>query len=235
MQSTYNFNVGTTGVVNNDNPLRNLFGRVDFQISPVHRLVVRQIINHDEDGSFSRNIATYNNSPLNQNSGFRFSSNQFTTVAKNNSTTGQLYSNFAGGLSNELIVGYSTINYERTVPVQAPEVGVGVNMGGTVRAVTFGTEQFSPNNLLDQKIFEAVNNLTIPKGAHTLTVGGRLDFTHIFNNFAQGEIGVYTFPTMDSLAAGTPSGDPVGYGNSPKPKDIPPGFPDRMYPVYGQA
>src|SRR5205823_2731307 len=82
----------TTGLVNNDTPLRNLFGRIDYQISPVHRVVVRQILNHDEDGSFSRNLATYNNSPLQQNSGFRFGSNGFSRVAKNNSTTAQLYS-----------------------------------------------------------------------------------------------------------------------------------------------
>jgi hypothetical protein len=234
MQSTYNFNVGTTGIVNIDNPLRNLFGRIDFQISPVHRLVVREILNHDENGSFSRNTNNYQTSPLSQNQGFRFGSNGFTGVTKNNSTTAQLYSNFAGGLSNELIVGYSTINDERQVVVQAPEVGVGVNVGGTKRAVTFGTEQFSPGNLLDQKIFEAVNNLTIPKGAHTFTVGGRLDFTHIFNNFAQGSYGVYTFPTIDSLAAGTPSGYAVGYANSQNPKDIPADFHVRVYSLYGQ-
>ena len=234
MQTNYNFNVGTTAPVNLDNPLRNLFGRIDFQISPVHRLVVRQIINHDENGSFSRNISTYNNSPLNQNSGFRFGSNQFTGVTKNNSTTAQLYSNFAGGLSNELIVGYSTIKDARSVPVQAPEVGVGVNVGGTVRAVTFGTEQFSPGNLLDQKIFEAVDNVTIPKGAHTLTFGGRLDFTHIFDNFAQGSFGVYTFPTIAALQAGTPSGYAVGYPNSGNAKDIPADFHVRMYSLYGQ-
>ncbi len=234
MQSTYNFNVGTTGIVNIDNPLRNLFGRIDFQISPVHRLVVREILNHDENGSFSRNTNNYQTSPLSQNQGYRFGSNGFTGVTKNNSTTAQLYSNFAGGLSNELIVGYSTINDERQVVVQAPEVGVGVNVGGTKRAVTFGTEQFSPGNLLDQKIFEAVNNLTIPKGAHTFTVGGRLDFTHIFNNFAQGSYGVYTFPTIDSLAAGTPSGYAVGYANSQNPKDIPADFHVRVYSLYGQ-
>jgi len=234
MQSTYNFNVGTTGIVNIDNPLRNLFGRIDFQISPVHRLVVRQIINHDENGSFSRNTGLYQTTPLNQNQGFRFGSNAFTGVSKNNSTTGQVYSNFPSGVSNELIVGYSTINDERQVPVQAPEVGVGVNVGGIKRAVTFGTEQFSPGNLLDQKIFEVVNNLTIPKGAHTFTVGGRLDFTHIFNNFAQGSYGVYTFPTIDSLAAGTPSGYVVGYANSQNAKDIPADFHVRVYSLYGQ-
>ena len=234
MQSTYNFNVGTTGLVNNDTPLRNLFGRIDYQISPVHRVVVRQILNHDEDGSFSRNLATYNNSPLQQNSGFRFGSNGFSRVAKNNSTTAQLYSNFTDGMSNELIVGYSTIHDERQVPVQAPEVGVGVNTGGTPNAVTFGTEQFSPGNLLDQKIFEAVDNVTIPKGAHTLTVGGRLDFTHIFNNFAQGSYGVYTFQTIAALEAGTPSGYAVGYANSQNPSDIPADFHVRVYSLYGQ-
>ena len=234
MQANYNFNVGTTAPVDNDNPLRNLFGRIDYQISPVHRLVVRQIINHDENGSFSRNIGNYNNSPLNQNSGFRFGSNMFTGETKNNSTTAQLYSNFGSGLSNELIIGYSTIHDQRNVPVQAPEVGVGVNMGGTVRAVTFGTEQFSPGNLLDQKIFEAVNNVTIPKGAHTFTAGGRLDFTHIFNNFAQGSFGVYTFPTIAALEAGTPSGYAVGYANSQNDKDIPADFHVRMYSLYAQ-
>jgi hypothetical protein len=88
------------------------------------------------------------------------------------------------------------------VPVQAPEISVGVNMGGTIRAVTFGTEQFSPNNLLEQDIFEVVNNFTMPVGRHTLTFGGRFDHTHIFNNFAQGSYGVYKFNTIAGLAGG---------------------------------
>jgi len=234
MQSAHGLNIGDVGVVNNDNPLTNLFGRLDFQISPVHRFVIRQIINNSEDGSFSRNRANYNNSPLNQNTGFRLSSNQFTRVAKNRSTTAQLYSNFPNGRSNELIVGYSTINDVRNVPVQAPEVGVGVNMGGTVTAVTFGTEQFSPNNILDQKIFEVVDNFTIPMGAHTVTVGGRLDQTHIFNNFAQGIYGVYTFPTIAALEANTPSGYAVGYANSRQDADIPADFRVRVFSLYAQ-
>jgi hypothetical protein len=234
MQSTFGFDVGTVEPVINENPLTNLFGRLDLEISPVHRFVVRQIINRAEDGAFSRNRGLYNNSPLNQNSGYRFGSNQFSTKAKNNSTTAQLYSNFAGGMSNELIVGYSTINYERIVPVRAPEVGVGVNMAGTINAVTFGTEQFSPNNLLDQKIFEVVNNVTIPKGAHTITMGGRFDQTHIFNDFEQGSYGVYTFPTIAALEARTPSGYAVGYANSQNRADIPADFRVRVFSLYAQ-
>src|SRR3989454_1691524 len=159
MKLKYGFDVGSAGPIDIGNPLTNLFGRVDFQISPTHRVVLREIINHADLDNFSRNIGNYQTSPLNQNSGFRFGSNEFTTVSRNTSTGLQLYSNLPGGKSNEFIFGYTTIKDQRSVPVTAPEVGVGVNEGGTVRAVTLGTEQFSPNNLLKQTIIEFVNNL----------------------------------------------------------------------------
>ena len=228
------FDVGATTPVDLGNPLTNLFGRLDWQVGSGHRLVLRQIYNHSEDDSFSRNITTYNTSPLNQNTGFRFGSNAFARVADNSSTVAQLYSNFGKGLSNELIVGYSTIKDERKVPVQAPEIAVGVNVGGTVRAVTFGTEQFSPGNLLEQDIFEIVNNFTLPLRAHTLTFGGRLDHTHIFNNFEQGAYGVYNFATIAALQNRTPTGYAVAYANSGNRADIPADFRVQMYSLYGQ-
>ncbi|HTI04124.1 MAG TPA: carboxypeptidase regulatory-like domain-containing protein [Gemmatimonadales bacterium] len=229
------FNAGDVGPVQKGTPLSNLFGRLDWQISPTHRFVIRQIINHDTQDDFSRSVTNvYTSDPLTQNSGYRLGSNGFKRDAHNNSTTAQLYSNFGSGISNELIVGYSTIKDERIVPVQAPEISVGVLLGTTRRVVTLGTEQFSPGNLLDQKIFETVDNVTIPKGAHTFTVGGRLDRTHIFNNFAQGSFGVYKFLNADSLAAGHAAGYAVGYANSQNAADIPADFHVNVYSFYGQ-
>ncbi len=237
----YGFDVGSAAPVQKETPLTNLFGRLDFQISPVHRFVLRQIINHDQLDDFSRNVNNYTSDPTVQNSGYRYSTNAFNRDAKNNSTTAQLYSNFTNGTSNELIFGYSTIKDERIVPVAAPEVTVGVQLDtgvnlpvGPRRSVTFGTEQFSPGNLLKQSITELVDNFTIPKGAHTVTFGGRLDFTHIFNNFAQGSYGVYKFFNTDSLIAGHSSGYAVGYANSQNPADIPADFHVKVYSMYGQ-
>jgi hypothetical protein len=234
MQQNHAFDVGSAGSLSNETPLANLFGRLDFQISPDHRLVLRQIYNRSEQDEFFRDLDAYTPNPLFQVQGHRFSSNAYSRVAKNSSTVGQLYSNFANGLSNEVLVGYSTIRDERDVPVQAPEISVGVNVDGTVRAVTFGTEQFSPNNLLEQDIFEIVNNLTIPMGMHTITVGGRIDHTHIFNNFAQGSFGVYKFATIDDLENATPQGYAVGYANSRNDADIPADFRVGMYSLYAQ-
>ena len=235
MQTIYGFDVGSVDPVQRETPLTNLFGRLDFQISPQHRLAFRQIINHDQQDQFFRSATNnYSADPLTQNNGFRFTTNQFAFDSKNTSSTLQLYSNFASGMSNELIVGYSTIKDERAVPVQAPEVTVGVQVGTARRAVTFGTEQFSPNNLLDQKIFEIVNNFTMPIGQHTWTFGGRLDRTHIFNNFAQASYGVYKFLNTDSLAAGRANGYAVAYANSRNAADIPADFHVNVYSLYAQ-
>jgi hypothetical protein len=232
MRDQYGFDVGGVGPVDLETPLTNLFGRIDFAISPNHRLVLRQLINRAEDGSFFRNSNTLTPTANAQNSGFRFGSNMYSRVNRNNSTVLQLYSNFPSGISNELIVGYNTIEDVRDVPVAAPEISVGV--GDPARAVTFGTEQFSPGNLLEQDIFEIVNNVTIPFGDHTITVGGRLDHTHIFNNFAQRSYGVYVFPTIEALRNGEPSSYSIGYDNSGTGRGIPADFRVQMYSLYAQ-
>jgi hypothetical protein len=239
MQQVYGFNVGTAGSIDLATPLTNLFGRIDFQISPIHRLVVREIYNKSAQDNFFRDLDTHNASPLVQTQGFRFGSQSYAQATKSNSTVAQLYSNFAGGWSNELIVGYNTIRGERVVPVPAPEVSVGVCVGPvaatcTVRAVTFGAEQFSPFNQLDQDIFEVVNNLTIPMGRHTITVGGRLDHTHILNRFPQGLYGVYKFPTIAALQAGLPNGYAVGFANSRRFEDIAGASSIQVLSLYGQ-
>ncbi len=237
MKSQYGFDVGTTGPVNIDNPLTNLFGRIDYEISPQHRLVVREIYNRAENGSFSRNFNQFNSSPNVQNSGFRLGSNFFSSVDKNTSTVAQLYSNFANGRSNELIAGYNHIADVRSVPVQAPEISVGVTPpGGTspTTPVTFGTEQFSPGNILRQDLYEAVDNLSLPFGAHTATVGVRFEQDHIFNNFAQRSYGVYVFPNITALAADKPSGYTIGYDNSGTGKGIPADFRVQQYSLYAQ-
>lgn len=234
MQTVYGFDVGTAGSIDLATPLTNLFGRIDFQISPTHRLVVREIYNKSEQDNFFRDLDTHNPSPLVQTQGFRFGSQSYAQATKSNSTVAQLYSNFASGWSNELIVGYNTIRGERVVPTPAPEVSVGVNVGGTVRAVTFGAEQFSPFNQLDQNIFEVVNNLSIPMGRHTVTVGGRFDHTYISNRFPQGLFGVYKFPSIAALQAGTPNGYAVGFANSRNFDDIAGASSIQVLSIYGQ-
>ena len=242
VQSKMGFDPGTSGRVNVDNPLTNLFGRLDFRINDVHRLVFRQLINQTENVSFSRNSNTFQNNPLSQNTGFRLGSNQFNGVNKNNSSVVQLYSNFLSGISNEMIGGFNTIRDLRNVPTITPEMSVGVvPVGATgaaalnpTAAITFGTEQFSIGNRANQDIVEFQDNVSIPLGAHTVTFGGRYEHTKVYNNFPQGLGGVWVFPNIAALNALKPSGYAVGYANSGNNDDIPASFNTTMSSLYAQ-
>jgi hypothetical protein len=242
VQTKLNFDPGTAGRVDIDNPLRNLFGRLDFQINDVHRAVFRQLVNRTENIAFSRNSTPFRNDPLQQNSGFRLGSNQFNGVNTNNSSVLQLYSNFLNGHSNEFIAGYNTIQDERIVPTITPEIAVGVVPTGATgnattaatAAITFGTEQFSIGNLAKQKILELQDNYTLPWNEHTFTFGGRLEFSDIYNNFPQGLGGVWTFTNIAALNNLTPFGFAVGYPNSGNAADIPASFKANQYSLYAQ-
>ena len=231
---------GTSGAVNVANPLTNLFGRLDFEINDTHRLVIRQLVNRTENLSFSRNSATFTNSPSVQNTGFRLGSNQFNGVNTNNSTVAQLYSNFQSGLANEFIAGFNQIRDKRVVPgTITPEMSVGVvPIGSTTQtptaAITFGTEQFSVGNQANQDIIELQDNVSIPLGTHTITVGGRYEHLKVYNNFAQAAGGVWVFPNIAALNALQPSGYRVAYANSGNPADIPATFNTDMKSLYGQ-
>jgi hypothetical protein len=122
--------------------------------------------------------------------------------------------------------------------VQTPEVSVSVpgvpaTAGGAARnsQITFGTEQFSPVNVLRQDIFELTNNVTIPLNAHTITVGGRLEYNRIFNDFQQRAFGAYKFSSLDSLERAQPVGYSVAYANGPS---VAADFRSRMLSAYAQ-
>ena len=242
VKSRLGFDPGTSGRVDIDNPLSNLFGRLDWQINNTHRAVLRQIVNKTENISFSRNNNLFNSNPANQNTGFRLGSNQFTGVNKNNSTALQLYSSFANGSSNEFIAGYNTIRDQRIVPTVTPEIAVGVvPVGATgaaatnpTAAITFGTERFSIGNRADQDITEIQNNFSLPLWSHTLTFGGRLEHVKVYNNFPQGLGGAWVFPNITALNNLAPTGYLVGYPNSGNNADIPAEFRTNQFSLYGQ-
>lgn len=235
MINQYGVDPGGTGFFRRENPLKNLFGRLDWQINDKNRLAFRQLYNTAEQDEFSRNLNTFNSNVAQQNSGIRLTSNAFSRLNTNVSSALQLFTNSDRGWSNEFSFGFNTIEDERVIPVNTPEVSVAVTpIGGTSanRPVTFGTERFSPGNLLRQRIFEVSNNFTLPWGDHTFTFGGRYERTYIYNFFLSGAAnGAFIFPSIDALAANQPSGYAFSYANG---GDIEAEFAGQMMALYAQ-
>jgi hypothetical protein len=183
--------LGHAGQVTIENPLTNIFGRLDFNLGD-HQVVLRHNYGHAEDDVFSRTTGFTPSFPLSSN-GYAFTSDK-------NATVGQLRSQFGNGSFNELIVGMTTIRDRRAFlgPVQ-PQVEVG-GFGG--ESISAGAERSSQANQLDQDIFEFTNNYTMPWRAHSFTVGTQNQFVKFRNLFGQNVFGRWRFNTMTDLEAG---------------------------------
>ena len=197
-----------------ENPNRNFFGRIDAQLPWQTRMVLRHNYAAADRTSFSRGSGG-SGTPI-----FRLTSNKYEFSSTTNSTVAEFLTNLPrGGMFNELLLNYSTTDDFRTVPVRDPQIrvnGIPQSSGAGTAAFVFGTESSSQGNALDQRTFELTDNLTIPLGTHSLTLGTKNIFYKSVNLFSNNSFGNWTFATPAAFSAGTPTQYQV---SAPAPTD----------------
>ena len=214
MQNQYGFSdIGGGEQIQKQNPNRNWFLRLDANLPLSTRLVLRHNFAGADNVSFSRSNAN--------SSGPRFtlSSNLYKFSSKTNSSVAEFLTNLTNGTYNELLLNYSTTKDFRTVPVKYPQItvlGIPRSDTTTTTSFVFGTEASSQGNSLDQRTFELTDNLTIPFGAHSITLGTKNVFYKSINLFAQNSMGSWTFQNLNALNSGQASGYVI---SAPAPTD----------------
>lgn len=194
--------LGSGGRVNNQNPLSNVFARLDFNLPFNSTLVLRDNYAHAEQQVFSRGSSG-------ATPDFPLTSSLYHFTSDKQAPALQLRTNFNNGAYNEAILAYTRIRDRRATPgTLQPSVTLIVN--GTA-ALIAGTERSSQANELDQDIFEFTDNYTIPLfSSHRLTIGTQNQWYKVRNLFGQNLVGTWTFGSLDSLTAGTPRSYIVG-------------------------
>jgi len=188
---TYNYDPGTFGnTVDELNGVK-LFGKLDFNLNEDHKLTVRhQYTKAEEFDRRSGNSRTIN-----------FSNNGVFFPSTTNSSAVELNSNFNNKMSNNLIIGYTTVFDDRDqLGSPFPNVRISDNSNGLI---FFGGEAFSSANILDQKIFSLTDNFKIYKGKHTFTIGTHNEFYNIRNVFIRQNFGAYRFASIDDFINGS--------------------------------
>ena len=223
---------GSGARVLKQNPLTNVFGRVDAYLPGYTRLVLRHNYAAADNQSFSRSSST-SSSPL-----FGLTSNSYLFSSKTHSSVAELLTNLPNGVFNELLLNLTKTNDFRTVPVRFPMVTVRswprANGAANDVALVAGTENSSQGNSLDQRTFELTENLTIPVGTHHVTFGTKNLFYRPVNLFGQNSMGNWIFSDSASFIAGNPVSYQVSAPSATDPAKGLSTFRANMYSFYVQ-
>jgi Carboxypeptidase regulatory-like domain len=139
---------------------------------------------------------------LNRTSGTNFLSFQnsnYSILENIKSGIGEWNSVFGNSLSNNLKIGYTKQDESRAQIGLFPfvEIDDGNGLGYTA----FGSEPFTPFNLLFYNTFQAQDNVTKYSKNHSWTFGAAVEKYHSDNSFYPGVQSVYTYNTLADFYA----------------------------------
>lgn len=177
------------------NESEKIFGRLDWNVSNVHKLTFRHSYTKGQAVGLSRSPRT-----------LTMSNGAVLRESTTNSTVAELNSRFSNAFSNNLIVGYSTIREPRSAP-GAPFPRASIRLDAN-RSIFVGTEPFSTVNQLEQDILTLTNNLNYFTGKHAFTFGTHNEFYDIYNAFIGQAYGDYQFRESPEGDTNPASGQP---------------------------
>jgi len=190
LMSEYGYDAGTFGNTSDNVDGLKLFGKVDINLNDNNKLTLRHQYTKAEQ--FNRNGSS--------SSRINFSNNGVFFPSVTNSSALELNTTIGTSMSNNLIIGYTSVNDDRDpLGEPFPYAIIFDQSGGSIR---FGSEQFSTANVLDQKIFTLTDNFKIYKGKHTITLGTHNEFYSIRNVFLPFNFGEYEFDSVDDFING---------------------------------
>ncbi|GAB2802698.1 carboxypeptidase regulatory-like domain-containing protein [Rhabdobacter roseus] len=186
-----NLSLATTG--------NKLLARLDWNINKNHNFNVRfsyldggaenLISNSSSAGAGNRR--TIANSMSYKNSGYILNEDIVSVI-------GELNSTFSSKFSNNLIIGYTSNNEDRTylTPGLFPTIDI---LQNNSNYISVGMDPFTPFNLLNYKTYQLIDNLSYYAGKHTITAGISVERFSSNNSFYSASNGVYIFNSLDDF------------------------------------
>ena len=200
-QQVYGFDPGDWRQTVLGNPDRNIFGKVTAQLATNSRLELTYNNVHASRDQLTRNATS---AVTQDRDGYQLSNSGWTQASNTNTARLKWLGLFGNGLNNELLLGYQRIRDSRDQAFDLPLFKVQGDRAGSY--VAAGSDVFTPNNLLNQDIWELTDNLTFEMGSHhRITVGTHNEFFKFFNNFFPRAEGVWTFADTTAFANNTPN------------------------------
>ena len=207
---------------------RKLLGKIDWNISSRHKLVLKysdfkgsdqsplngsSVPNSGAGGFFVGSAASQTRLPNNRNSNqsIGFSNSDYGTDHVVQSATLELNSNFNSRVSNQLLLAYTHINDTRNSAGGIfPTIEI-FDTTGLIPGVTknrnymsAGTDPFTRNNEVINNIADLTDNFTYFAGKHTLTAGATYEYQKVGNAFMGGSESYYIYNSLNDFVTDAP-------------------------------
>jgi hypothetical protein len=194
---SYGLTAGSPGPIENGDPLRNLFTRLDLALPEwSSRVVLWNNYGEGENTAFSRAARDT----------FSLSSYQVTSRFEARITALQLHTTLgmAGGGHNELLLSRRSDALDGAGAVQQPIVRVSVpSTSGALITLNSGTHESAQNNGLSSHSVAIKDNLTLALGRrHVSTIGAEVERFRADRGGRAGSYGTWSFASLDNLALG---------------------------------
>lgn len=192
LKRRYGYNSGSYGdaeILTNTNKY---FARLDWNISPKHKLQLRN--NYVAGfGDYLERGATFLN----------FESQGYRHLSKTNSTVFELKSNFSNKISNSFIFGYTSVNDNREIKGDIfPHIEITYN---TANVIFAGAYREAAVYGLSLKTAEFTDNLILNRNRHIITIGTHNEIYNIDYRFLTAWNGRWAYSSPENFYASKPS------------------------------
>ena len=190
LQSNYGYDAG--GFDNNTSSLTSdkLIAKIDWNINENNKLSLKH--------SYVKAVQL--NAPSSNTGSINFFNRAVNFESITNSTALELNTRIGNKMSNNLVIGYTTVNDDRNPNGgDFPSVQIFDAAGSSI---FFGSEPFSTSNLLEQSNLTITDNFEIYAGRHNITIGTNNEFSSSKNVFFRQNFGDYRYDDLSTFLSG---------------------------------
>jgi hypothetical protein len=207
LQSKYSYTTGPFENIPKNTPAKPFLVKGDFNVNSQNKVTFRynQLksstdVNLSSSSSLGFGRQTFSNNFLN------FQNSNYTILENIRSGIGEWNSVIGSTMSNNLIAGYTKQDESRgQLATLFPFVDV---LSAGIAYTSFGSEPFTPLNLLLYNTFQAQDSFTKFTRNHSFTFGAAIEKYHSDNSFYPGIQSAYVFNSLDDFNAAA-NGSPI--------------------------
>lgn len=220
IREIYGFDPGRFEDIAFGNEALRINARLDFNINPQHRAMVRfnmfdSFVDNFVNGNSIRGFPAserYTNTNRFGPEAITFRNSHYSTDASVTSIVAELNSSFGNNLANSFRVGNTwSTPQQRSVPggdvFPMIEVMEPLGANPNVYFMSIGNELFTVGNLLENDTFNVENTLTYFTGRNTITAGASFEYMTFANAFNPVWNSWYRYATYDDFVRSVIEGD----------------------------